>query len=312
MKVVDGSPHVRRVMRLDPTDRLGSGKLSIAGRSRLATASDVRAIDADRIAVISLVGQTLTVGRWSNVLRRYRREHVIRTRNQDGHASCDLLDFDGTGMLLTSDCTPGSVSLYTVLSGPPRYVRSLVPATGSRGYCHGAAFVPGITPLVAFAYSHGLLELVVVDLDDGRERATFAMPGWKPKSITVDGQGRLVVPFCDGAPRVGAESSFYSSRILRLRLDVQSGTLVPDDEISLPGVHVDATVVVGDAILFNNQTDDSIDVIEEGPSGLRLTRRVTGFSFPHSAALSWDREHVLVAQYGDHSIVRVPLAIVLG
>jgi hypothetical protein len=312
MRIIDARPHIQRVMKLKATDRLGSGSYMIAGRSRLATATDVRVLDAERIAVINLVGQTLTVGRWSNRFRRYRREHVIGTRNQDGATSCDLMDSDGHGMLVTSDCHAGSVSLYAVEDGRPEYVRSIVPESGSRGFCHGVTFIPGSEGLIALAYSIGVQELVIAELESGRERAVFSLPGWKPKAIAVDAQGRFVVPFCDGGPGQRADDPDYGTRVLRLSFDPVSGSLLPLDEVALPGVHVDSSVIVGDVILVNNQTHDAIDVIESTSDGMTVTRRVTGFSFPHGAALSWDRNHLLVCQYGDRSVVSVPLSVILG
>jgi hypothetical protein len=279
---------------LETVNRTGIGPLYIAHRERLATATAVKFVNRDTLAIGSLVGQSLSLARVDWERGSYEIVAEIEARHP-----VDLMDFDGRDRLVTSNCKDPSVSLYRVRGSSIDHIAD-VPIP--EGYCHGARFVPG-ADVVCAAFVTGRVNVCFVSVSSGK--VIYAIPndeGWRAMDVCFLSVTRMIVaythrkPSPDPVPVCASKVCLVEIKRSRQRHRVLFETTITG--------HVDSVAAVGDRVYVSDQLNDRVLLYRRIGDTLRLKRTLTGYDFPHGIDVmpAPEGDLLAVSNYGSNSV----------
>lgn len=294
---VDG----RRRFAIECPDVQGLGTRWIGDRERLATLTSVRMLDRHRLVVASLVGNELLLARFDDAGRGSIMDRCTTTDGVEPGPT-DLLDHDGKGRIVTSDCGPGTVSLYQVDRDRLRHVRTVEPGDRPLGFCHGARFVPGQSDVVCASFTTRGAVVAFVDVARSERLAAFQIEGWRPKHTGFLRRNVLVVAYSSGNATLEPGEP-YRSALAVIRVVGGVPELLHWRE--LLNTHVDSVDVRGRWVVVNDQAAGEIALFKARRWVLEPRGRVAGFDFPHGLHLG-PGGTLAVTNYGDSSVVVVP------
>lgn len=273
----------------------------VGGRSRYAYCTSVCFVGEDSFVCTSLIGQRMYLVRFDLVMGWHCIEQCLVTRSARGAVCTDLMDFDGEGQLVTSNCEDMSISLYAVEASGVRYLRSIGIEDADAGYCHGVKFVPGRSDLMAVACNTGGHCVYILSLSSGQVLWKYADGDWKPKDICFVGPNRMVISAM--ARHIDAQPGCQNASQLSLvQFDIESGShqLVARHPID-PG-HVDGCHFRDGIVYVANQSEDLVLRFALREDGLSELPPLAGFPFPHAIHSRPDGTLIAVASYGDNSV----------
>jgi len=281
-------------------------------RGRFAGCTSVRFVDDHLIATASLLGRRLHLIR----LSPDRSAATMVSTTPIPHWEVDLLNLDGTGRLLTSDCNSQSVSLWRVTSDAIVELERTIPMGGAEpGYVHGTSFIAGEPSLIAAAITTGTPRVSITSLDGSPAPHDIERLGWRPKAVGSF-PGHLVIAYARNNVNQFA-GQWHDSCIELVRLlDDRSHRVL--GTVDLPAASADSIAITPlrrgrYRILAADQAHDSIARIDvritrSGAARMRRRSDVIGASFPHDAALSPDGRLMAIAEYGTDSIRLRPMS----
>ena len=267
-------------------------------RARFAQCSAVRFIGPRHLAVVSLLGRRMYVMQLE--LENGNGEIVFSTPTTNGahDVSADLIDFDGRGHLVASNCEYSSVSTYRVESNRIIFEQSVACDDSATPYCHGAAFVPSRPGVIAVALTTEQPRVAFLTHDQ-EPIAPFINDGWLPKSVTFVGDLMVVSSVTHNNalhPRSGTQAQVA---LVKLGGDGVSHEVL--DTLEITGTF-DGSHAGGNRVYLANQSEDSVTVIEVDAGRLHRLDDLEGFSFPHDVAVSPDGKWLAIACYGGNEV----------
>lgn len=284
------------VIQLPFENRTWHGPLYIGDRRREAGATAVKVIDANRLALASLIGKRLYLARldWQKSLYEI-------TKAVDERVSSDLIDFDGRDLIVTSNCEDHSVSLYRLEGNEIKLERDLPIRDPGAGYCHGAKFVPGRHDVVCAACNSEARGVYFLSVNTGQVVYGF-VPGWGPKDVAFIDVRRMIV-LCAEQSATKEPRANYRGKIFLLEIDIGLRRHRVLDEVLVEG-HFDSCVYGAGKLYVNNQTRDVVHRYRIEEDTLKFEGDIGGYDFPHGVdvAVTSEGTFLAVSNYGNNTI----------
>lgn len=284
---------------LEPRNPQGIPAYWAGDRRRLATCTSVRLISSDTLVCASLVGQAMYMVNYDLNSKKYKILNRIDTMAKGVPVCTDLLAFDGTDLLATSNCEDSSVSFYRLAANHISFESELRIQGEHRGFCHGVEFVPD-SDLVSVAVQSGGRSVQLWSRTTGEFVARYASPhGWPKDTAFVNSHSMLVL-FSQSAS-ADKEKDKGGSRISLIEFsdDYQSHTL--RGEWSQSESQFDAIVYADGNVFVSDQIHDQITCFRLSEQ-LTRTHSFGGYSFPHGVDFDSARSLLAVSNYGDNSV----------
>ena len=268
--------------------------LYVGDRARYATATAVRFLDPCTIVCCSLLAHKIYLIRFDLA----RGSHEVLGCSETTHAGSpvetDLCDADASGLIVTSNCDGGSMSLYRRIGDEVRHERDL--ATGLAGnYCHGARFCgPDVVAATALRAPRGVH---FFDLSTMRKLLYIETAGLAKDVCFLPGD-RAAIVTTDGAPSAERSSDRHASEILLVELDIGRGKHRLLNRQSYDAGQLDSVAAYGDRLFAVDSPGGRVLVVDART--LRQVDQVDGYDFPHGV----DVNHGLmaVACYGTNAV----------
>lgn len=265
--------------------------LYVASRGRYATATSVRFLDPGSLVCCSLLGQKMYLIRFYLHSGSYRIVHSIDTIFEGKSTPTDLCDTDGNGLVITSNCSHGSVSLYRCTDDRITFVRDL---PLDLDIVHGVKFVaPGIA---AITVTHGERGVHFIDIET-MERILYIASEWRTKDVCFISDTRLAVLTADGAP-AREQQGGYDSCISLVDFNLRERSYRTVAQAVNRDGQLDACVLHDDKLYVTDQAGDCVWI--HHPGDLRRLGEIRGFDMPHGI----DIRHGLMAvtNYGSNTV----------
>lgn len=275
-------------------------------RSRWSLSTGVAFLDSTTLVASSLLGRRLYTIRFDASRGDAEIIAEIPTRDEESEISCDLIETDGRGRVLTSDYEHSSVSLYEYNGDQLRWTASLDLIDPEPGVCHSARFLPGRDDVVAACMTTGTRGVRFISTTSGDVQWSFEFDGRAPKDIAFKSRDRMAVALhgtlIDVDPLEALEGC-----IALLAVDLDTGTYQTLAEYDLPDAALEGLCLRNDRLYAASQSDDVVMVFDTSFDQLRRLPDMEGFSFPHQCEVSPDGKWLAVACFGDTTVVLRPL-----
>ena len=177
----------------------------IGTRQRFATATAVRFIDPNTMVCSSLLASKIYLIRFDRAKRTYNVLDSVDTTYEGNRVQTDLLDIDGYGNVVTSNCTAGSMTLYRYERDKIFFVRDL--PTDIDDFCHGARF---FGTDVVVATMHRVQPGVHFFNVHTMERLLYIPSVFRAKDVCFLSGQRMILLTTDGAPKPEAQQLYFS------------------------------------------------------------------------------------------------------
>lgn len=291
------------VVRIPSVNRTKFLQPFFAGyRARWANCPGVGFLDSTTLVAVSLLGQRLYTIQVDTDKREASIVSERTTVDSRGAVSCDLIDSDRSGRVLTSNGEGSSVSIYQHSDGALHLTTTVDLDNPSPGFVHGARFVPDHDDLIAACVTTGTPGVRFVSTTDGQQLFSAEFDGRAPKDVNFNGPHRMAVTLhrrlVETYPLEGLEGA-----IALCKVDVDKGTYETIIEIALPTGNLDGLCFHNDRLYASSSGEDTVMVFDTSGDQLRRLPDLEGFSLPHEPAVSPDGAWLAVACYGDGGVV---------
>lgn len=294
------------VIALEDANRGNRNILFIGGRSRVASATSVRFLDADRLVACSLAGQRLYLMRFDVARGTHSIVHAIPTQYRGEHVCSDLLDFDGNDLLIASNCAHDSATLYRVVDDQLLHVKDIPIPDGASWFCHGARFVPGAPDTVCLTCVNGQRNLYFISMATGEILYQFGHDRWRPHDVCFLDSRHMIVLYERGKP-TRDPSRWYGAKVCLVSFDLGERVHEFVAEARFPQTHMDCCQVYGGRAYITNQMRDTVIVCRVLDGQLVFERELHGFSFPHGLDVLPASNLLAVTNYGNNTLVLTAL-----
>jgi hypothetical protein len=294
------------IIKLEDINPGNRGVLFIGGRGRVASATGVRLLDSERLVVCSLAGQRLYLMRYDVARGAHQIIDSIPTTYQ-GEAVCsDLIDYDGSGLLVVSNCKHNSATLYRIENDQLGYVKDIPIRDGSSAFCHGARFVPEAPGIVCLTCVRGDRNVYFISTSTAEIVYQFGHEQWRPHDVSFLDARRMVVVYERGKP-TKRSSERYGAKAVLISFDLVNRVHELHGEIEFPEAHMDCCQVCGDRLYITNQMRDTVVVCRLAGDRIAFEREIPGFSFPHGLDLLPASDLLAVTNYGNNTVMLTEL-----
>ena len=293
------------VIKLDDINNGGRVVLYIGGRGRLASATAVKLIDSERLVACSLAAQRLYLMRYDVSRGTHQILSCIPTRFRGEDVCSDLFDFDGSDLLLVSNCRHTSATLYRIVNDDLSYVKDVPIRDGSSAFCHGARFVPGEPDIACLTCVRGERNIYSISMATTEIVYQFGHGRWRPHDVCFLDARHMLVVNQQGKPTKGA-SKAYGAEVALVSFDLANRTHEVIAETVFPEAHMDSCQIYGDRVYINNQMRDTVVVCRLVGGQMVYEREIPGYSFPHGLDVASNL--LAVTNYGNNTIVLTELS----
>jgi hypothetical protein len=290
------------IIKLEDLNPRQKVPMFVATRPRLATATSVRLLDTERLVVCSLVGQRMYLMRYDLGSSSFEIEDSVPTRVDDDNVFTDLLAFDGTDLLATSNCYSTSASLYRITGNRLSYVKTVPVRDGACGFCHGVCFVPTAPDTLCLTMTQGNCNVYFVSMTTSEVLYQFGDNDWKPHDACFVDDHRMIVVYLKGSPRKRMRAP-YEAKAALISIDVPGKSHQVLNELELGEAHVDCCRVAHGRLYLNNQTRDAVTVCRLEGAEIAFEREIPGFDFPHGLDVLSASQLLAVTNYGNNTVV---------
>ncbi len=267
--------------------------LYIGGRSRYATATSVRILDAETLVCCSLLARKMELIRFDDAQRTWRVLDCIDTVFAGSTAETDLCDADAHGNILTSNCALGTVTHYRRDGDRLAFVRDL-PTGFEKSWAHGVRF---FTPdIFAVTLSRGEEGVHFFDLKTGR-RLLFIPSQYKVKDVCFLSDTRLIMVVTDGAPRP-QEQAAYHGGVELVEFSLALGSHAVLGRKIFAGCHFDAASLHDGKLYITSGLSDGIFVVDTVT--LEKVDEIGGYHVPHGIDINLGM--MAVTSYADNTV----------
>lgn len=291
----------RMSIKLPDINNSGHKDLFIGSRSRLSSCTSVKFIDESRLVAASLCGQRLYLIRYDLSVSTYEILDCVPTQSGGKDVCTDLLDFDGSDMLATSNCNDGSATLYKLAGDRITHHKDVFLPNGLNGWSHGVRFVPGYSDLICMCLSKGNCSSYFISLEDGNIHYQIEDEKWRVKDVCFIARGRMVILYSYGTPSRKAAVP-YGSKASLLAFDLAERSHKVLDEVILEGSHVDACGLYEGRVFVTNSSRGSIMAIGVDGGTITLEGELADFEVPHGIDFLRERQLIGVTDYVKNSV----------
>tara|TARA_R110001592_G_scaffold126336_1_gene337507 strand:+ start:148675 stop:149583 length:909 start_codon:yes stop_codon:yes gene_type:complete len=247
------------------------------------------------LAATHLVGERLFSISVDAANETYTVKHSIESVYEGKPTITDLIDFNGSNLILTSNFDAGSATLYYLENEEIRFFKDLSPSQ-NLGNCHGARFCGNGTVCLSTNKNY----LIFIDTDTERVISTLKMP-YHIKDMVIVNERQLVAAFAVRSPSQDKKPT-YASGILHIEYDQPRSQYKILDKWFFRPAAFDAICYDSNEKKFyiTDQYGDRVVVFKLTEKRIRVLGEITGFRFPHGIDVS--ENHLAVTNYGDSSI----------
>lgn len=290
-------------IKLEDVNRTTHGPLFLGARSRLATATAVCLLDAQRLVVASLVARRLYLVDFDLDAGTWQVVHELPTTFQGEEVTVDLIDHDGHGAIVTSNCENDSISYYRLAGDRLEHVRDLPLDDPQARFCHGVRFVPPAGELICATCIHGDRAVYFLSRATGELVYGFSHGDWVPRDACFASERRLIVPYSLSHPSSTPDDTFREVEICLFDLDIAGGQHALLDSVLLPDAQADGCVYRDGRVYVTDQVGDSVIVLQVDGDRLAYSHELSGYNFPHGVDMLPDPGLLAVTNYGDNTVV---------
>ena len=279
-------------LHIDQPNRANIPAYHVANNERLATPTGVVFLGNNQLVVIHLAGQSMHLFEYNPQDYCPKQIDIIDTVYNGKLTITDLIDFDGTETILTSNFNDGSGSLYRVKNNKLSFIKDL-PLPEDSGKCHGGRFYnESIACLTTNAN-----KVFFLDISSSSVVAKFDMP-YYIKDICFLNSDFAVAAFALGSPTVSEEDP-YASGLLYFSLNLANLELSIIDKLFLSPCAFDAICVDSNTNLFyvTDQNGDRLIVAEIIRERINIVGEICGFDFPHGVDVNEGK--MAITNYGN-------------
>jgi hypothetical protein len=227
-------------------------------------------------------------------------ECCIPTRFGGKDVSTDLLDLDGDGRLVTSNCAQGSVTLYRLTDDRIEHDKDIAIPAEKPPFCHGARFVPPDGSIVCATTTDKTPFAYFLSAATGELVYKFGDGKWKVKDVCFVAPGKMIVLFAKGAPTKHVATP-YDSKLSLIALDLDAERHDVLHEHVFAG-HTDCCQYLRGSVYVSNLDRDSVLVFRVEDNCVIYDHDIEGFDFPHGLDVLPDPDLLAVTNYGNNSI----------
>lgn len=266
----------------------------IGTRQRFATATAVRFINSNTLVCSSLLACKIYLIRFDRAKRTYYMLDSADTIYAGNRVQTDLLDIDGHGNVVTSNCSAGSTSLYRYERDKIFFVRDL--PTDIDDFCHGARFF-GTDVVVATMHrvqpgAHFF----------SMERLLYIPSVFRAKDVCFLSGRRMILLTTDGAPKPEAQELYFSHAQL-IEFNLHNKTYAVLAQQAYEKGQFDSGMVHKDR-LYALDCYRSCVLIADANT-LDQIGEIGGYDFPHGIDINYGM--IALTSYGKNSISIRPL-----
>lgn len=273
--------------------------LYIGGRSRYATVTSVRILDAETLVCCSLLARKMELIRFDYGQGTWQVLDCIDTVFAGSSAETDLCDADARGDILTSNCALGTVSHYRREGDRLAFVKDL-PTGFENSWAHGVRF---FTPdIFAVTLSRGEEGVHFFSLKTG-QRLLFIPSRYKVKDVCFLSDTRLIMLVTDGAPRRQEQEAYHGGvELVEFSLAKESYTVLGRKIFA--GCHFDAASLHDGRLHITSGLSDSIFVVDTVT--LEKVDEIGGYNVPHGIDIKCGM--MAVTSYADNTVTLTRLS----
>ena len=280
------------------------GAYFIGARSRLATMTAVDFISKDLLVATHFLGQKMFLIHFDLAANKWEVLQSLDTTANGVPCSTDLLEYDGTDRILTSNLEQRNVTLYRI-ENRRVYVEETISAKGMNPeLVHGVGFIPWDPTLFCMSTTSGDLNNLIVNITTQELVYAWNDGKWVPKDICFAQDHQAIIVSTESYPSRNATDA---KRLLRSK--IQLIRVKPDwtghkvlSEVSIVNSQLDSCVFNNGRIYVTDQLRDQILVLRLSNSKLRHNYSIKGFNFPHGIAVETANYLMAVTNYGDSCV----------
>lgn len=293
-------------IHLKDINRTSYGKYFVGDRKRLATATAVKFVDNTRLVAANTVGLYLVLIDFDLKKRRFKIIDEQETIFDNKHTIVDLLDYDGKGNILSSNCDMQSASIYELKGNSLQHKSDIKVDKKIGGFTHGAKYLPWNTDIICLAKTTNCPGLIFVERSSGQVRYILDNAPWLPKDVCFPAENEIIIISSAVPARKDLKDdrfgSRYMSKITWISLDPKLRDHQIITEVLVNNCHVDGCHFYRDMVIFPNQHLDKVHVYKAKNYKIKPYFDISGYNFPHGIDVDSDSGLLAVTNYGDNSI----------
>lgn len=293
-------------IKLKDINRTSHGKYFVGDRKRLATATAVKFVNSNRLVAANTVGMYLVLVEFDLKKRHYNIIQEQDTLFESKHTIVDLLDYDGRGNLLSSNCDKQSASIYQLDGTSLRYSSDVKVDKEIGGFTHSAKYLPWNTDIVCLAKTTNSPGLIFVERSSGQVRYILDHAPWLPKDVCFPRENEMIIISSAVPARKDLNDdrfgSRYISKLTWISLDPKLRRHQVLTETLVDNCHVDGCHFYRGMLVFPNQHLDKVHVYRAKNSKITPYFDINGYSFPHGIDVESSARLLAVTNYGDNTI----------
>lgn len=264
----------------------------IGRRQRFATATAVRFIDSNTLVCSSLLACKIYLIRFDLANGIYNVLDSADTMYGANRAQTDLLDIDGHGNVVTSNCSAGSMSLYRYVRDKIFFVRDL--PTNIDDFCHGARF---FGTDVVVATMHRVQPGVHFFNVRTMEKLLYIPSAFRAKDVCFLSGRRMILLTTDGAPKPEAQELYFSEAQL-IEFDLHNKTYEVLAQHTYERGQFDSGMIHEDRLYAVDCYRGCVLIADADT--LEQVGEMGGYNFPHGIDINYGM--IALTSYGDNSI----------
>ena len=305
----------RTIIKLEDLNRTEYKEYWVNNRKRLATATGCVFIDENHLVVTSLVGMKMYLFEIDFANSSYSVIQELDTIYDSKPTITDLLDYNGTDMLITSNCDNGTQTIYKIKDNHISFYKQITNTESLNGFCHGIKFHPFYNNLVCATIFRGCSIKYINIESESPHQINYQINydiGFRPKDLTFVDKDRIIVLYTNSKARTKEVQDLFIAKLILYEVNLVEKSHKPISEYTINNSHGDSILFHKGYVIVNNQIQDEINILKLDNDIFIEQDVLKGYNFPHGLAYEPKSNLLAVTNYLDNTISISKLNLHLG
>jgi len=282
-------------------------KLYVAKKERLATATSASFVNKNYLVVTNLVAMKMYLYFVDYSKKEYYVVDKIDTIHNKKLTLTDLLDFNGTDLLITSNCNNGTQTIYQIKNNKLAYVKDINTLESRDSFCHGVRFYPKHKDIICATIFKGS-SVNFIDIKSNKLIYKIVYPNkkYRPKDLTFNGDN-IIVLYTDSDAKSKPTDKIYKSLLVYYHVELINKKHHIIVTHSIDKSHGDSILLHNNLIYVNKQLTDKINVFKLNNNTIKHKKDILGFNMPHGMCIDSENNLLAVTNYGDNTVKIIKL-----